>query len=117
VIAVKVNNDGNRNSGFSCGYGNNEKRKEESVELVGPNVFVERNEVDVHAVQNQLHTHQQGDQVSSCKKPVHASKKQAGANEKKMIKSYGCHERYLILFRNNLGLANSNYDAAHHGGQ
>ena len=44
-------------------------------------IFIECNEIQVHTVQNQFHTHQHGNQISSGEETIHTNKKQCGADK------------------------------------
>lgn len=81
MTAVKVYDDRNGNGCFCCCNGDDKNGKEHPIQLIGPQVLIERNEIQVHAVQYQFHTHEHGHQVPSCKETKNADEKQGCADE------------------------------------
>jgi hypothetical protein len=81
VAAVKVYDDGDSHGCFGRRYGNDEYGKENSVEPVGPQIFIEGDEIQVHTVQYQFHTHEHGYQVSPGKKTIHTDEEQCSTDE------------------------------------
>jgi hypothetical protein len=79
MVPVQINDNGYCNGRFGSGNGNNEQGKENAIQLIGVQVFIKSDEVDVHTVQHQLNGHQHGDQVAPREQAVHANKEQGSA--------------------------------------
>ena len=87
MAPVKIYDDRNGSGRFCCCDGDDENCKENSVEPVGPNVFIEGDKVQVHTVQHQFNTHQHGNQVPPGEESVHSDKEECGADEEYMVKT------------------------------
>ena len=85
MTPVQINNDRYRRCSLSGGDGDHEYGKENTIQPVGPEVFIECNEIQVHAIQYQLDAHQHGNEVSSRKETVNADEEQRCADEENVI--------------------------------
>ncbi len=84
MASVQVNNYGYCHSRFSRSYGDNKYGKEYPVQVVGVKEFIEHHEIDVHAVQDQLHRHQHGDHIPSREQSVGPDEEKGRAQEQEM---------------------------------
>jgi len=96
MIAVEINNDGDSHSSLSSCNGDDKEGKEQAVELIGIQEFIECHEVDVHTIEYQLHRHEHRYQVSPGKEAIHADKEEGAAHKQKMKKSYVVHCKFKI---------------------
>jgi hypothetical protein len=81
VAAVQVDDNGNGNGSFSGSNGDDENGEEDTIKFARPYVFVECDEIDIDAVQDELDTHENGDHVAAGKQTVHADEKQRCAQQ------------------------------------
>jgi hypothetical protein len=98
VAAVKVDDDGNGNGGFSGSNGDDENGEEDTVEFARPYVFIEGDEIDIDAVQDELDTHENGDHVAAGKQAVHADKEQGSAQQQYMRNRDVHYFRFEVVF-------------------
>jgi hypothetical protein len=75
VASVQVNDYRNGYRSFRSGNGYYKQGKENAIQLIGVQVFVECHKIDVHTIQDQFDRHQHGDQVAPGEQPIHADKK------------------------------------------
>jgi hypothetical protein len=75
-----MDDDGNRHGRFSSRYGNHKQGEKQSIQLSGIKVFIEGNEIQIYAVQNQLDTHKHRNQVAPDQKPIHPDEEQDEAD-------------------------------------
>lgn len=85
MTAVEINDNGNGHSSFSGCNGNNKNGKKYSVQFIRPEVFIEGDKIQVHAVQNKLNGHQQGDHISAGQEAINANKEERNAYKQDMI--------------------------------
>jgi hypothetical protein len=76
MAPIQINNDGYGNSCLRSRYRNDKNGKEHPVEPLRVKVFVERYKIDIHTVQDQLDSHEHGDQVAAGEQSIHADKEQ-----------------------------------------
>ena len=85
MTPVEIDDDGDRGCRFSRRDGDNENGEEHPVEPVGPDIFIERDEIQVHTVQDQFNAHEHGDEVPPGEETEYADEEQRGADEQDMI--------------------------------
>jgi len=85
MASIQINNDRDRCCRFCCCNGDHEYGKEKTVQPVGPEIFVECNEIQVNAVQYQFDTHQHGNEVSSGEETIHTDEEKRDADKENMI--------------------------------
>ena len=85
MTPVQINNDSDRCSSFCRGDGDHEYGKENTIQSVGPEIFVECNEIEIYTVQYQFYTHQHGNEVSSREETVHTDEEQRCADKENVI--------------------------------
>ena len=78
---LEIDDDGNGDCCFRCGYGDDENREKNTIQFPGPYVFVKGNEVQTYAVQDEFDAHEQGDQIPSSEETEHADEKKSCADE------------------------------------
>jgi|SRR5882757_5436174 len=83
-VPVQIDNDGNGYGGFRGSNGNNEQSKENPLQLVRVQIFIKGNEINIHAVQDELHRHQHRDEVPPGKKTISPDKKKGSADKQDM---------------------------------
>jgi hypothetical protein len=97
VAAVQVDDDSNGNGGFSGSNGDDENGEEDTIEFARPYVFVEGDEIDIDAVQDELDTHENGDHVAAGKQAVHADEKQRCAQQQYMGNGNIHYLRFVVF--------------------
>ena len=81
MTAVKINDDCNCYCRFRSSNRDDENGKENSIELIRVQIFVEGNEVDIYGIQNKLNSNQHGDHVPARDETVDADEEESGAEE------------------------------------
>ena len=84
MASIKVYDDRYRYGRFRRRDGDDENGKEDPVEPVRPEEFIKDHEIDVHAVQDQLHRHQHGDHIPSREQSVGPDEEKGRAQEQEM---------------------------------
>jgi hypothetical protein len=81
MTPVQINNDGYRHCGFCRSNRDDEYGKENPVQLIRPEIFIECDEIDVDTVQYELNRHQHRYHVAAGEKAVHADEEKGSAEE------------------------------------
>jgi len=85
MTSIQINNDRDRCCRLGGSNGDQEYGKENTVEPVGPEVFVECDEIQVHTIQYQFDAHQHGDQISSGEETIYTDEEQRRADKENVI--------------------------------
>jgi hypothetical protein len=81
VAAIQVDNNGYSDSCFRSGDRNDKQGKEDTIQPVRVEVFVESDKIDIHAVQDQFDGHEHTDQVTAGEQAKDADKEKRRAYE------------------------------------
>jgi hypothetical protein len=84
MTSVQINNDRYGYSCFRRCNGNDEDGKENTVQLLREQVFVEGHKIDIHTIQHQFNGHEHGDHIPSGEQAIHANEEQGCTYEKNM---------------------------------
>ena len=85
MTSIQINNDRDRCGSFCSCNGDHEYGKENTIQPVGPEVFIECNEIDIYTVQYQFYTHQHRNEISSRKKTIHTYEEKRCADKENVI--------------------------------
>jgi hypothetical protein len=84
MASIQVNNYRNGHGGFGRSNGNNKQGKENTIQFIGVQVFIECHKIYVHTIQNQLYGHEHSDKVTPGEQSIHADEKQGRAHKQDM---------------------------------
>ena len=88
-VQVNDDRDGNRRLG-SCD-GDNKDNEEQAVKLAWPQIFVEGDEIQIHAVKHELQRHENSNKIPSGEEPEYPQEKQCGTEYQEVVQWYVCH--------------------------
>jgi hypothetical protein len=83
-LTVQKDHDRNGDGSLRRGNRNDEQGEKDAIDLIGLQVIIKSDEVDIDTVQDQLDRHQHGDQVPPGEQTVHPDKEQRCADEQDM---------------------------------
>jgi hypothetical protein len=92
---VNIDNDRDSHGSFGGGHGDDEQSEKMPLQLVGVQVFIENDEIDIHRVQHQFDRHEDGDQVPSDQEPVDPYKEHDCGDNQEMNDGYALYHDVL----------------------
>jgi hypothetical protein len=91
MTAIQVYDYGDRHSRLGCSNRNYKNGEKDPIQFVRIQVFIEDNEVDIYAIQDQFNCHEHCDHIAPGKQPVCPDKKQRGTDKQYMGNGYLVH--------------------------